>query len=62
MTGVDYRNTSLHYNRGVAVDVVLARTSPKSNFLPAHMQNQFARISLGTGATYNTLNSINHRD
>lgn len=49
MTGVDYRHTSLHYNRGVPIDVVKSRVNPKSNYLPAHMQNQAARISLGTG-------------
>ena len=62
MTGVDYRNTSLHYNRGVTLEIQRQRVSPHSNYLPAHMQNHAARISLGTGYTYNTLNNNNNRD
>ena len=79
MTCVDYRNTSLHYNRGVPIDVQKSRVSSTINYqpmsadyvhrhntlvskLPAHMQNQAARISLGCGATSNTLKSNHNRD
>ena len=39
MGGVDFRTTSLHYNRGVTLNAQKARVSTRSNFLPVHMQN-----------------------
>jgi len=53
MTGVDYRNTSLHYNRGISLDKQFSRIMPKSNYLPVHMQHQNGRLGVTTGGTYN---------
>ena len=37
MTGVDYRLTSLHYNRGITMDKQKTRGTEKSAYLPNHM-------------------------
>ena len=37
MTGVDYRNTSLHYNRGIEIERQYQRSAAISNYLPCHM-------------------------
>ena len=39
MTGVDYRHTSLHYNRGITIDKQKTRATDKSAYLPNHMQH-----------------------
>ena len=54
MIGVDYRNTSLHYNKGVGMLKQFGRTADRSNFLPVHMQHHSAKLAMNQ-STYNTL-------
>lgn len=67
MTGIDYRTTSLHYNKGITMDRMNLRE--KSNYrentlkklgdtLPAHMHKPAGRLSLGV-STYSSLEA-NH--
>ena len=46
MTGVDYRNTSLHYNRGIEIDRQYQRSAAISNYLPCHMQHITNRMGV----------------
>ena len=46
MPGVDYRNTSLHYNRGIPLHKQMPRSNVKSDHLPSHMQNNAGRTAI----------------
>ena len=61
MTGVDYRNSSLHYNRGVGINKQFTRNSEKSNYLPVHMQHHNGRMALNQ-KTYNSLRLNNEKE
>ena len=61
MTGVDYRNTSLHFNRGIPLTKQYGRTKSTSNYLPVHMQNHNGRLAMNQ-STFNTLKANNYRD
>ena len=54
MTGIDYRNTSLHYDRGITLDKQFARQEQKSSNFPVHMQRQAGRLACNE-LTYKTL-------
>ena len=60
MKGVDFRTTSLHNNRGVALQAQKARAATRSNFLPTHMQNQASRNAMNT-ITYGSVKASNIR-
>ena len=47
MRGIDYRNTSLHYNRGVTYNKQFARINPKTSNYPVHMQQLNNRLACG---------------
>lgn len=61
MTGVDYRNTSLHYNRGITLDKQYTRYHQKSDHLPVHMQQQYGRLALND-LSYKGLKSNNFKE
>ena len=44
MTGVDFRNTCLHYDRGISINKQFERTKAKSSHLPCHMQHYNGRL------------------
>lgn len=55
MIGVDFRNTSMHFTKGLSQDKQLERDIEKSKKLSCHMQQHGGRLSLGEVGTYNTL-------
>ena len=61
MTGVDYRNSSLHYNRGIGLSQQYGRMAEKSNYLPVHLQNHHGRLAM-TQKTYTSLVSNNEKE
>ncbi len=56
MTGVDYRSTSLHYNRGIAFNKQHSRAREMSQNLPIHMQNVNNRMAMNQ-RTFDALRS-----
>ena len=61
MTGIDFRTTSLHYNRGVTMDKMNVREKQNdhlADLLPSHMHKPTGRLSLGA-TTYTSLEA-NH--
>ena len=61
MTGVDFRNTSLHFNRGIPLNKQYARYNDKSNHLPVHMQQHYGRLGLND-LNYRSLKSNSYKD
>ena len=61
MTGVDYRNTSLHYNKGVHWQNQFSRYTEKSDYLPLHMQHHSGRLAQNV-CTYNSLQQNKLKD
>ena len=59
MNGVDYRLTSLHYNRGISMQDEKGRTREESNWLPVHMQHNNGRLAMNV---HKYDSSINRRD
>jgi len=63
MTGVDYRNTSLHYNKGIHWQKQFSRYAEPSSYLPLHMQHHGGRLAQNV-KTYNSLkqNKLKEQD
>ena len=60
MRGIDYRNTSLHYNRGITYNKQFARINPKTSNFPVHMQQLNNRLTLGNYTNSNALKANNY--
>jgi hypothetical protein len=61
MPGVDYRLTSLHYNKGITIEKQYSRYDTKSNHLPIHMQTNHGRLACNQ-TTFNSYKLNNYRD
>ena len=46
MRGIDFRTTSLHYDRGIPITKQISRLNPKYK-LPVHMLNNNGRFAQG---------------
>jgi hypothetical protein len=62
MTLVDYRTTSLHFNKGPLIDKKLPRNYEKSENLPCYMQRVDNRIAMNEKNKYVSLKLNNEQE